>query len=99
MADEFLQMHVFFFLTSLAVVVLTVLLALILYRVLRILKNVEHISKQVSDEADAVKEDIRYMREMVRREGMKAAHVFQFITSLGGRRAKRKAASGKEKEE
>lgn len=64
--SEFLKMDIFFFVTTLVVIVLGVLTAFILWRLQRILKNVEHISEQVSLESDAIRHDIAELRSDLR---------------------------------
>ncbi len=46
--NEFLKMDLFFFITTLAVILLAVFGALVLWRLSRVLKNIDHISEQVS---------------------------------------------------
>jgi hypothetical protein len=49
---EFFKMDVFFFVTTLSVIVLTSLTAYVLWRVARVIQYIEHISKQFSFEID-----------------------------------------------
>jgi F0F1-type ATP synthase membrane subunit b/b' len=64
--DEFLKMDVFFFVTTIAVVLVTVLFAFALWKLLRILKRIEHISEEASKEADALRADLAAMRAEIR---------------------------------
>ncbi len=76
--SDFAKMDIFFVVTTVAVVVVTVLLSIALYRILRILRNVEHVSKIVSDEGDLVRGDIAEMRSAIKVEGFKLAHLVRF---------------------
>ena len=76
--SDFAKMDVFFVVTTLAVVAIAVLLCVALYRILKILRNVEHVSKIVSDEGDLMRGDIAEMRMAIKREGFKLAHVASF---------------------
>ncbi len=76
--NDFLQMDIFFFVTTLAVCVVTLLTVLVILRVLRILKHVERLSETVSNEAELVRADIDDLRANVREEGLKTKHVAQF---------------------
>ncbi|MDP2650332.1 MAG: hypothetical protein Q8P16_02085 [bacterium] len=87
--EEFLKMDVFFFITTTAVVVVGVLLALVLFRVYRILRKIEHISQNVSEESDALRKDVGVLRERVREEGIKWTHVNEFARSVFKRTVKR----------
>lgn len=60
--DEFLQMHIFFLVTTIAVIVGIAFAALIWWRIDRILKNVDHISEQAAIESDLIRQDISELR-------------------------------------
>ena len=87
---EFLQMHIFFFVTTVAVLGLGALLALILVRVYRILSDVEHISHHMSEESDLIRSDIRDMRARVRVEGFKMKYLSALFRSTLGRFMRKK---------
>ncbi len=84
--DEFLKMDIFFFVATAAVVVLAYLVAFVLWRLERILKNVEHISKQVAMESDIVRQDIAEMRSDVRRGKGRLKSLFGFLEKFTKRR-------------
>lgn len=91
--NEFLKMDVFFVVSTVAVIVVSVMLAIALFRVIRILRNVEHVSKIVSDEGDLVRGDIADMRMAIKREGFKLTHLAAFARKraasfMGGRKKK-----------
>jgi len=83
--DSFLKMDVFFAVSTVAVIVLTALIAFILYKIVRILGQVEHISEAVSAEAQLVQKDVADLRENVRTEGFKLKHLVSFVTSTAER--------------
>lgn len=92
--SDFAKMDVFFVVTTIAVIVVALMLALALYRILRILRNVEHVSELVSKEGELVRGDIAEMRAAVKQEGFKWSHLARF--------ARKRAASfmgAKEKSE
>ena len=76
--SDFAKMDVFFIVTTVAVVAVAVLLCIALYRVLNILRNVEHLSKIVSDEGDLMRDDIAEMRMAIKREGFMLTHLVSF---------------------
>lgn len=76
--SDFAKMDVFFVVTTIAVIVVALLLSIALYRILRILRNVEHVSQIVSDEGDLVRGDIAEMRMAIKREGFKLTHLAAF---------------------
>ena len=77
--NDFLKMDIFFVVTTLAVVLVTTLIALALIRIIRILNNVEDISKMVEEEGKLLRSDIADARANVRTEGFKVKHVVQFF--------------------
>lgn len=78
--SEFLKMDIFFFVSTIAVAVVTLLVILILIRVFHILGHVEEISKIVSEEGNLVRGDIADLRTSIRKEGFKFATI---ISSFG----------------
>lgn len=94
--NDFLKMDIFFVVTTVAVFVLSILLAFVLIRVLRILKNVEDISHMVEEEGQKLREDIAHVRESVMEEGVRVKHLIGLL-GLGAKLKKR--ASRKKKAE
>jgi hypothetical protein len=90
--NDFLQMDIFFFVTTLVATLLGVLAGLLLYRVWKILGHVEEISREVSQEAVLVRADIDTVRTVARTEGLrKAAGAIQSaFKRFGGKRRKDK---------
>ncbi len=76
--SEFAKMDIFFVVTTIAVIAVAGFLCVALYRVLNILRNVEHVSKIVSDEGDLVRDDIAEMRTAIKREGFKLSYLAKF---------------------
>jgi hypothetical protein len=77
--SEFAKMDIFFVVTTIVVIILGILLALIFYRVWRILGHVERFSLLMSDEAMLVREDIAELRQNVKREGFKMRYIVRFF--------------------
>ncbi|PIR82180.1 hypothetical protein COU20_03405 [Candidatus Kaiserbacteria bacterium CG10_big_fil_rev_8_21_14_0_10_59_10] len=88
LVEDFLKMDIFFVVTTLVVAVLGLFAAIALYYVVRILRNVEHISHNVAEESDNLRADIAQLRERVRAEGFRLKHVAAFVRSLFGRAAR-----------
>jgi len=60
--SEFLKMDIFFAVTTVIAVVLGIFGAIVLWRLERVLKNIEHISKQVAIGSDALRQDLGELR-------------------------------------
>ncbi|HQT83181.1 MAG TPA: hypothetical protein PLW99_03465 [Candidatus Paceibacterota bacterium] len=86
--DEFLKMDIFFVVATLAVVVLAFFTAFVLWRLERVLKNIEHISEQVALESDAVRQDLAGVREDIRRGKGRIRSLFGFLNKTAKRASK-----------
>ncbi len=78
--DGFLKMDIFFFVTTVAVIVLAFFAAFVLWRLQRVLKQVEHISEQIALESDEVRQDLAEMRSDIRRGKGRLKSFFSFFT-------------------
>ena len=86
--DEFLKMDVFFFVTTVAVIVLAFFSAFVLWRLQRVLKNIEHISEQASIESDLIRQDLSDMRGDIRRGKGRVRSLFGFLKKSSRRVSK-----------
>lgn len=73
--NDFIKMDIFFFVSTIAVAVVTLLIILILIRIYRILGHVEAMSKMISDEGVLLRKDISEFRTKVREEGIRFSGV------------------------
>lgn len=75
--NDFLQMNVFFFVATIAVVLVTLLLCVALIYVLRILHRADKVTALVEEEARLVRGDVDELRTLIKTEGFK----WKFIAS------------------
>ena len=87
--DEFLKMDLFFVVTTVAVVVLALFTAFVLWRLERVLRNIEYISKQVAMESDIVRQDIAEMRSDIRSGRSRVKSLFGLLGRFQKRAAKK----------
>jgi uncharacterized protein YoxC len=87
--DEFLKMDIFFFVATLAVVVLAYFAAFVLWRLQRVLKNIEHISEQVAGESDTIRQDLTELRSDIRRGKGRLKSLFGFLGKFTKRTSKK----------
>jgi len=80
--NEFLKMDMFFFVTTVVVIVLGVFSVCVLWRLERVLKNIEHISEQVALESDTIREDLAEMRSDMKRGKGRLKSLFNFFKKL-----------------
>ena len=67
--NSVLQTNIFFFITALAIVVVSALLAVVLVYILRILRDTKHISQIIRKETDLIEDDIASFRRSIQTEG------------------------------
>lgn len=77
MNEGILRSEVFFFVTTISVAILTVLLAIALIYGIKILKDLKHIAKIAKDEGEEFLRDAREMREEVK------GNLGRFISIIG----------------
>ena len=80
--SDFTQMHVFFFIASLAAIVLAILLAVMIFFIVKILSDVKYISGKARKEADLISEDLSDLHDKVRAGGMKFRYFMSFLSNL-----------------
>ena len=90
--SEILQTNIFFAITSVAVVVFTLLLCVVLYQVIKILKSIRRIVTRIDEGSEVIAEDVSQLRAYVT-EGSLVSQVLSFV--MGTRK---KSASRKKKE-
>ncbi|MDP1707271.1 MAG: hypothetical protein Q8L30_01845 [bacterium] len=86
--DDFLKMDIFFFVTTVAVVLFVFLGAVVTWRISRVLKNIEHISEQVALESDNIRLDLAEVRSDIRRGKGKLKSLFDFFKKTTKRASK-----------
>lgn len=99
--NEFLEMHIFFIITAVTVVVLGTLIAVVLWRLSRILKIFEHITEEVAQETENIRTDIAGVRQEVRSSSTKMMTLASSIWGLLGDKfhTRRGKTGGKRKAE
>lgn len=86
--ENIIHADIFFFITSIAVIVFTICSIIIMFYVARILRDMKHISKTMSQESDKLLNDIDSLRETVKTEGARVMTIADFFLNLFVRRQK-----------
>lgn len=76
---EFIKADVFFFVTTIAIVLLAVLFAVFMFYLIGIMRNVRDLSALAKDEGKNIKEDIAELRANIKREGLRFKHFADFM--------------------
>lgn len=77
--NSILKSEIFFFITSIAVIVLSAVAAIALVYAIRILRNVSHVSKIVSEESDLIVKDVSKLREEAENNGVKIGRLLRMF--------------------
>ncbi len=88
--DEFFKMDIFFVVATAAVFLGMVLCGVAMLYIIKILKSVDNITKNVSEESDEMRGDIAVLRSKIRQEGVKFRHFSDFFANIVSRRKSRK---------
>lgn len=83
---ELVHADIFFFITSIAVVVISILMVIALIYVIRIIKDLSHISDLARKESEEIAKDVKEFREDIRfhRHSFKSA-VMLFLKKIAPR--------------
>lgn len=79
---EFAKMDMFFFVTTIAVVLITIVLVISAVYIIRILNDIKYISQKAKTETDHLAADIQQLRENVKEEGAKLKTFSKFFTAF-----------------
>lgn len=80
-----LQTNIFFYITSVSVVVVTVFIAFILYYVLKIVKNVKEITDTVREGVQSVSDGVDTVKRMVAEGEAKIMPIMSFVANQAQR--------------
>ena len=94
--SEFLKMDIFFAVTTMVVFFVGVMGMVALFYMIKILRNINHIAQNVSEESDHIRKDVEILRDKIRSEGMRITHLMDFFF---GMRARKRTTHKKEEVE
>jgi len=102
MADV-LHADIFFFISSIATVILSILLAIALYYAIRILHDVRNVTEKIRKASDDLEHDFDQLRESVKGEGVRVKTIVELVLGFIARqipkpRSHRKSRDSEEKE-
>ena len=83
-----LQTNIFFVITSVAVVVCTLFLCVILYQIIKILRSIRRVVERVDEGSEVIAEDVSQLRAYVT-EGSLVSQVMSFVLGKKPKRTSR----------
>jgi uncharacterized membrane protein YgaE (UPF0421/DUF939 family) len=91
--DTLVHADIFFFVSTVALIVIGIGVAIALFYLIRILKDISHVSGKVKEESDAIITDVRTLRGHIKTEGFKMKYLSGFMKSVFKRRSSKKSKS------
>jgi hypothetical protein len=88
--DQLVKADIFFFITTLAVVVASIVLTIAFVFVIQILRDVRYIIKRVRKETDEILADVSDVRIFVKKEVKQALDIKEMVSGIMGMFAKKK---------
>lgn len=93
--DTLIHADIFFFITTIAVVFFTIGFIIFAVYFVRILDDLNHISKKMRVEGDKIIEDVETLREKAKEEGAKVKTLLDLFLELFTRRQKLRGGVGR----
>jgi uncharacterized protein YoxC len=87
--DEFLRMNVFFVIATIGFVVLAIMVAVILFYVIKLLRTISRVADTVEEEAVALKGDLDEARASIKRQGSSLVSNLLTLFGFAGKTGKR----------
>lgn len=91
--ESFIQADIFFFITTIAIVLVTIGLIVAIVYVIKILRTVSEVTDKVKEESEEVIADIKTLRTNIKSEGFRLAAVGDFFSRIFGRKKSRKGVN------
>lgn len=77
--DSFLKSDIFFFITSVAVVIIAILLTVLIIYLIKVSRDIRYISQRAKTEADNIIEDVSQLRANIKEQGGKIKDLAGFL--------------------
>jgi uncharacterized protein YoxC len=82
--DTLIHADVFFFVTTIAVVVITIALTVLIVYLVKVFRNIRKITDMVSEETILLRRDIGDLRNEIRERGARAVGMFDWVDRFFG---------------
>jgi hypothetical protein len=86
--NDLLKQDIFFFVATIAVVILSILLAILVIYIIRISRKVNYIADKAKQETDLLSTELTELRRNIRSSGLKLKHFIGFFGKITGRSKK-----------
>jgi hypothetical protein len=86
--DTLIHADIFFFVTTIAVVVITIALTVLIVYLVKVFRNVRKITEAINEETALLRRDIGDLRNEVRARGARAVGAFDWFERFFGKTTK-----------
>jgi uncharacterized protein YoxC len=83
-----MKSEVFFFITTIAIVVMTIALLVAIIYIIIFLRDLTHVSKRVRKESDEILDDVSELRADLKRDGFRMKKLTSFFKGVFKKRRK-----------
>jgi hypothetical protein len=87
--DTLIKADIFFFITTIAIALLSVLAVVLLIYSIRIVRDVKYVSAKMKEETELIAMDIDAARAKIKEEGYKAASIADYFLSFFPRKKRK----------
>jgi hypothetical protein len=84
--ETLIHADIFFFVSTVGLIVISVGIAVALFYAIRILRDVSHVSTIVKEESDEIAKDVQTLRGNIKSEGLRMKHISGFFGHIFKRR-------------
>ncbi len=88
--ENLIHADIFFFISTIALVLISIGIVISLVYVIRILRNVSEVSDKVKEESSEILSDMKELRGTIKQEGFKMGYVVRFFKNMFGRKTRSK---------
>lgn len=88
--ETLIHADIFFFITTIWVIVISAILVFILWNVAWIINDLRYISRKIREGSDVFSEDLNDLRTAIRTEGASAKYIWKYVKNLFSHRQSHK---------
>ena len=88
--ETLIHADIFFFITTIWVIIISAILVFILWCVAHIMNDLRHISGRIREGSEVLSEDLRDLHTAIKTEGVNAKYVWKYVKNLFSHRQNHK---------
>jgi len=88
--ETLIHADIFFFVSTIALVLIAIALIVVLIYIIKILRTVSAVSDRVKEESSEIIDDLKTLRTSIKQEGVRLSFIKQFFNKIFGRRKSKK---------